>query len=214
MSIQTDIDSLIGGVSVFNLALNVAGIINNKRNVSIYLVKEEEIEGQKKITETNLLEGSLSRFGGITNIANKIDGSGVIMSAEIVEESRLTEHPLENGKVLADNKVILPTEIDVKIVLPSVDYKDMIANIRKYKNDNSMFRIETKLAVYRNMQIVSIPCNLNVENVERLTFNIKFREVLIMSTPSIETANEGDNDTVNTGTTVGVTTILNRVVFG
>lgn len=224
MSIQTDIDSLINGVSVFNLALNVAGIINNKKNVAIYLVeKKTDVSATTyissntsvvKIKKTNILEGALGRLGGITSIANKIDGTGVVMSAEIKEESRLTEHPLENGRVLADNKVILPTEIDVRITLPAVDYEDMIANIRKYKDNNSMFRIETKFASYDNMQIVSIPCTLNVENVQKLTFSIKFREVLMMATPETQTANVSDMDTVNTGTMTGITTTLNRVVFG
>lgn len=224
MSIQTDIDSLINGVSVFNLALNVAGIINNKKNVAIYLVeKNTDVSDTTyissntsvvKIKKTNILEGALGRLGGITSIANKIDGTGVVMNAEIKEESRLTEHPLENGRVLADNKVILPTEIDVRITLPAVDYEDMIANIRKYKDNNSMFRIETKFASYDNMQIVSIPCTLNVENVQKLTFSIKFREVLMMATPETQTANGSDMDTVNTGTMTGITTTLNRVVFG
>lgn len=224
MSIQTDIDSLVGGVSVFNLALNVAGIINNKRNVAIYLVEEETSVSNTtfvsnntsvvKLKKTNILEGALGSLGGITSIANKIDGTGVVMSAEIKEESRLTEHPLENGKVLADNKVMLPAEVDVKVTLPAVDYQDMIAKIREYKNQNKMFRIETKFASYDNMQIVSIPCTLNVENVQKLTFNIKFREVLMMSTPETQTANDSDMDTINTGTTTGVGTIFNRVVFG
>lgn len=224
MSFQTDIDSLLGGgVSVFNLALNVAGIINNQRNVAIYLVEEETnvsdttyISGNTsvKLKKTNILEGVLSRFGGITSIASKIDGTGVVMSADVIEESKLTEHPLENGQVLADNKVKLPTQIDVKVTLPAVDYKDMLENIRTYKNQNKMFRIETKFGSYDNMQIVSIPCNLNVDNVERLTFNIKFKQVLIMSNFEIQTASENDTDTINTGTTTGVGTILNRVVFG
>lgn len=225
MSFQTDLDSLLGGgVSVFNLALNVAGIINNNKNVAIFLVEEEttvsdttSISGNtsvNKIRKTNILEGALGRLGGITSIASKIDGTGVVMSAEIIEESKLTEHPLENGQVLADNKVKLPTVIDVKVTLPAVDYKDMIDNIKKYKNKNKMFRIETKFGSYDNMQIISLPCNLNVDNVERLTFNIKFREVLIMSDIKTQTASDNDTDTINTGTTTGIGTILNRVVFG
>lgn len=229
MPFQTDIDSLLGGgVSVFNLALNVAGIINNKKNVALYVIEEEHIgtgntvfvgnfEGESSTTrlrKTNILEGSLGRLSGITSIASKIDGTGVVMSADVIEESKLTEHPLENGQVLADNKVKLPTQIDVKVTLPAVDYKDMLENIRTYKNQNKMFRIETKFGSYDNMQIVSIPCNLNVDNVERLTFNIKFKQVLIMSNFEIQTANDNDTDTINTGTTTGVGTILNRVVFG
>ena len=215
MSFQTDIDSLIGGVSVFNLALNVAGIINNKKNVAIYVIEEnEENSATKQIKKTNILEGSLGRLGGMTNLASKIDGSGFIMSADIVEQSKLTEHPLEDGKVVADNKVKMPTEITVRITLQSTDYKDKLNMLKKYKDDNQMLYVETKFGGYMNMQIVSMPCNLNATNVSRLTFEVRLREVLVLQDMAKQTANENDANTIDTGTMTGITKTLNSVVFG
>lgn len=214
MSFQTDIDSLIGGVSVFNLALNVAGIINNKKNVAIYVIEEnEENSATKQIKKTNILEGSLGRLGGMTNLASKIDGSGFIMSADIVEQSKLTEHPLEDGKVVADNKVKMPTEITVRITLQSTDYKDKLNMLKKYKDDNQMLYVETKFGGYMNMQIVSMPCNLNATNVSRLTFDVRLREVLVLQDTTKQTANENDANTIDTGTMTGITQNLNSVVF-
>lgn len=193
MSFQSDIDSLIGGVSVFNLALNVAGIINNKKNVALY--KQEAGKKGK-----NILEGSLGRLGGITNLASMIDDTGVVMSAEIIEHSKLAEHPLENGKVFADNKILLPTEINVQITLQALDYKDRLNDIRTYKDENTMIYVETKFGVYPNMQIVDIPCTLNVDNVNRVTFTLKLREVLIANKVlEVKTANVADSDKVNIG---------------
>lgn len=198
MSIQTDIDSLLGGgVSVFNLTLNVAGIIQNKKNVAIYT----SINGQRG---KNILEGTLGAVGSLTGNSSFLTGTGVVMSAEIVENSKLTEHPLENGEVLADSKVIQPTEINIQITLQSIDYKDIIAKIREYKDNRIMLRVETKFATYKNMQIVSIPCNLNANNISRITFNLRLREVLMMVGPEMETANVSDMDTVSTGITAGV----------
>ena len=214
MSFQTDIDSLIGGVSVFNLALNVAGIINNKKNVAIYIIEEnEENSATKQIKKTNILEGSLGRLGGMTNLASKIDGSGFIMSADIVEQSKLTEHPLEDGKIVADNKVKMPTEITVRITLQSTDYKDKLNMLKKYKDDNQMLYVETKFGGYMNMQIVSMPCNLNATNVSRLTFDVRLREVLVLQDKTKQTANENDANTIDTGTMTGITQNLNSVVF-
>ena len=214
MSFQTDIDSLIGGVSVFNLALNVAGIINNKKNVAIYVIEEnEENSATKQIKKTNILEGSLGRLGGMTNLASKIDGSGFIMSADIVEQSKLTEHPLEDGKIVADNKVKMPTEITVRITLQSTDYKDKLNMLKKYKDDNQMLYVETKFGGYMNMQIVSMPCNLNATNVSRLTFDVRLREVLVLQDMAKQTANENDANTIDTGTMTGITQNLNSVVF-
>ena len=208
MSIQTEIDGLISGVSVFNLALNVAGIINNKKNVALYVIDDKT--GKK----TNILEGSLGRLSGITSLASKIDDSGIVLSAEVIEDCKLTEHPLENGQVLADNKVILPTEINVQITLPAQDYKDKLATLKKYKDENKMIYIETKFGSYPNMQIVSIPCSMNINNINRLTFNVKFREVLVSGQNVVVSENVADSDTINTGTQSGILKSLSSVVFG
>lgn len=228
MSIQTEIDGLISDVSVFNLALNVAGIINNKKNVALYIIEEEHkgtgntvfvgnFEGESSTTilkKINILEGSLGRLSGVTNLASKIDDMGVVMSAEVVEDCKLTEHPLESGQVLADNKVIMPTEINVQITLPAQDYKDKLALLKKYKDENQMIYIETKFGSYFNMQIVSIPCSMNTNNINRLTFNVKFREVLVSGQNVVVPENVADSDTINTGTQSGITKTLSSVVFG
>lgn len=208
MSIQTNIDSLISGVSLFNLALNVAGIINNKKNVALYVIDEKT---QRK---TNILEGVLGSLSGVTGVAGKIDDSGVIMNAEVIEDCKLTEHPLENGKVLADNKIILPTEINVQITLQAQDYKDKLSLLKKYKDENQMIYVETKFGGYKNMQIVNMPCNMNFANINRLTFNVKLREVLIMGEQTPIPENVSDSDTINTGTQTGILQPLNSVVFG
>lgn len=208
MSIQADIDSAIGEVSVFNLALNVAGIINNQKNVALYIIDEES---GKPI---NILEGNIGRFSGVVNFVSQIDDSGIVMSADIVENSKLAEHPLENGKVLADNKVKLPTEINVRITLQSQDYKDRLAQLKKYRDDNVMISVGTKFGWYDNMQIVSIPCELNVENVSNVTFTLKLREALIAKkTLEVKTAGVADSDTYNIGEVTGNGQVLNLTNF-
>ena len=156
MSIQTNIDSLISGVSLFNLALNVAGIINNKKNVALYVIDEKT---QRK---TNILEGALN----------------------------------------------------VQITLQAQDYKDKLSLLKKYKDENQMIYVETKFGGYKNMQIVNMPCNMNFANINRLTFNVKLREVLIMGEQTPIPENVSDSDTINTGTQTGILQPLNSVVFG
>lgn len=208
MSIQADIDSAIGEVSVFNLALNVAGIINNQKNVALYIIDEES---GKPI---NILEGNIGRFSGVVNFVSQIDDSGIVMSVDIVENSKLAEHPLENGKVLADNKVKLPTEINVRITLQSQDYKDRLAQLKKYRDDNVMISVGTKFGWYDNMQIVSIPCELNVENVSNVTFTLKLREALIAKkTLEVKTVGVADSDTYNIGEVTGNGQVLNLTNF-
>ena len=198
---QIAIDNLIPNVSVANLTLNVLGIINNKKNVAIYILDEQT--GGK----TDILAGA---FGALSNITNILGQSPIIENAEIIETSKLAEHPLEDGKVTADTKVKMPTEITLKVVMPAVNYQDYIATIKEIKDKNQPLYVETKYSVFDNMQIVGIPVSLNVENISNITFTLKLREVLVaedlsvMSYDKVASINDASNKKLGlkTGTDV------------
>ena len=194
---QAAINDFIPGISSVGLALNIAGIINNKKNVAIYIINDKG--GKQDIFETTL--GRIGDITGVSALGYMQDPA--IIDCEVMETSKLAEHPLEDGRVRADNKVKMPAEISVKIAMPAADYKDSIAKIQRYKDDNQMLCVETKYGVFENMQIVSIPCSLNVENIDRVTFTLKLREVLIAqdinNMNKNNVANASDSDTQNTG---------------
>lgn len=204
MSIQTDIDGLIGGISVFSLALNVAGIINNKKNVALYTINEQT-GAKEDILESGSILGNIDRYSGLIGI------TPAIIDAEITETCRLAEHPLENGRVRADNKIIMPTEIVVKIALPAEQYEDIWNNIKELKDKNTMIWVQTKNEIYKNMQIIAMPFSLNVNNVSRITFSLRLKEVLESQTYTIvKTAGVADVDTVSIGEVSGKETSLSQ----
>ena len=197
---QIRIDEMIGGISVFNLALNVAGIINNQKNVVLYTINKDT--GAK---EDILDSGSV--LGNIDKYSDMIGVTPAIIDAEITENCKLAEHPLENGKVRADNKIMMPTEITVRIALPATQYKDVWDRIKDLKKNNSMIWVQTKNEIYKNMQIIAIPFSLNVNNVSRVTFSLRLREVLVSQTYAIATtAGVADSDTYSIGEVVGTET--------
>lgn len=204
MSIQTDIDGLIGGISVFSLALNVAGIINNKKNVALY-TKNEQTGANEDILESGSILGNIDRYSGLIGV------TPAIIDAEVTETCRLAEHPLENGRVRADNKIIMPTEIVVKIALPAEQYEDIWNHIKELKDKNTMIWVQTKNEIYKNMQIIAMPFSLNVNNVSRITFSLRLKEVLESQTYAIaKTAGVADVDTVSIGEVSGKTTSLSQ----
>lgn len=196
---QIRIDEALGSISVFNLALNVAGIINNKKNVALYIIDDKT--GAKQ----EILTGSSGVIGKIRDVTTIIGSNSIIMDAEVNEESKLTEQPLETGAVTSDYKIKMPTTITVTMVLPAYDYQDILAELKKYKDDAQMIYIETKYGSFKNMQIVGIPCNMNVENISRITFAIKFKEVLGADKDKKRlAAGLSDYTTVNTGNKLGL----------
>ena len=199
---QTELNNLIPNISTFGLALNVAGMINNKKEVALYIIKEDG--SNLDVPEKS---GLLGKIGNFTNALSIFGSNGVIIDCMVMENSKLAEHPLEDGTVRADNKVKLPTEITLKIAMPAADYKDMLQKIRDYRNSNQMFYVETKFGGFKNMQIVSIPCEMNVENISRVTFSLKLREVLIATKitdmEAGTTENASDSSTKDTGLKAG-----------
>lgn len=202
---QMRIDEMIGGISVFSLALNVAGIINNKKNVALYIIDEET--GAKK----EILTGSKGTIGDIREITTILGTNTMIMDAEVQEESKLTEQPLESGAVTSDYKIKMPTTVTVTVVLPAYDYQDILAELKQYKDDAQMIYIETKYGNFRNMQIVGIPCNMNVENISRITFSIRFKEVLRAAKEIGLAQAYEDQNMVNTGNKFGIQTPLSNI---
>lgn len=196
---QIRLDEALGSISVFNLALNVAGIINNKKNVALYII--DEFNGAKR----EILTGSRGILGKVREVTTILGSNSIIMDAEVQEESKLTEQPLETGAVTSDYKIKMPTTISVTMVLPAYDYQDILAELKQYKDDAQMIYIETKYGNFKNMQIVSIPCNMNVENISRITFSIRFKEVIRAEKEKHPVAQQlADYNTINTGNKLGL----------
>ena len=101
---QINADELLGSVSVFNLALNVAGIIDKKKNVALYIIDDKT--GAKK----EILTGATGIIGQLNQITTIVPTSSTIMDAEIRQESKLTEQPLETGAITSDYKIKMPTQ--------------------------------------------------------------------------------------------------------
>lgn len=203
---QLRIDEMLGNISVFSLALNVAGIINNKKNVALYIIDEKT--GAKK----EILTGSKGTIGDVREITTILGTNTMIMDAEVQEESKLTEQPLESGAVTSDYKIKMPTTVTVTVVLPAYDYQDILAELKQYKDDAQMIYIETKYGNFKNMQIVGIPCNMNVENISRITFSIRFKEVLRVKKELTGLAQAyEDQNIVNTGNKFGIQLPLSNI---
>lgn len=206
MSIQTNIDNLLGNISVFNLALNTAGILNNKKNIALYTLNETT-GAKENILENGSLLGTIDKYTSLVGI------TPAIIDAEISETCKLAEHPLEDGKIRADNKIQMPTEITVKIALPALQYEDVWNKIQELKRNNTMILVQTKTGNYENMQIVAIPFSLNVNNVSRVTFTLRLRQVLVAEIGAVvKTAGEADTDTFSVGTVTGTETGITQFV--
>lgn len=173
---------------LINLGLNVAGIIRNEKNVSIYL-------GDKEVLTGNMLGQRADNVIGL---------QAVIMDMEARETSRIMEHPIESGAMIADHKVQDPDEVIIRMVMPYYFYDEIVRELQDYKRGSVPLNIHTKKGIYRNMQLCDIPHIENVSNVSRLTFNLRFRQAMVVQPQYIKLPKEAvkkkkNADTVQSG---------------
>lgn len=184
------------GFSVTNLALNVGGALalsNNGKNVFIAT--------NDKDNPRELLVSSAQ--GGLAFAAEYVGLNSVIMYAEVKEPSRVMEHPLENGAVVADHQVQMPVEIRLQIVMPYYRADDIVDELRQLKQTGQLVSVHTQGGIYTDMVFVDIPHREAAENVSRLSFDCTLRQALLVTGQSSELTEKDVVNVSNSSTVKG-----------
>lgn len=161
------------GFSVTNLALNVGGAIqlaNNGKNVFIAT--------NNKDNPRELLVSSAQ--DGLGFASEYIGLNSVIMYAEVKESSKICEHPLEDGSVIADHQIQMPVEIRLQIVMPYYFYDTIVTELRNLKEQGTLVSVHTKGGIYTDMVFVDIPHKEDVSNVDRLSFDCTLKQAILV----------------------------------
>lgn len=104
------------------------------------------------------------------------------IKAEIRETSRPMEHPVETGVIITDHRIILPTEIELSMILPAGDYRSVYQQIKQYFNSAQLLSVQTRTDTYANMFIVDIPHQEDAELFDTVSLAIRLKQVLIVTT--------------------------------
>lgn len=129
------------------------------------------------------------------------------IKAVVKEEAKVMEHPVESGAIITDHRVILPVEIDLSLILQSVDYAAVYRQIKSYYLQGTLLIIQTKSGVYENQLITSMPHEEDPEQYDALTVALSLKQVQFV-TPQygVNPKYPKHEDTVNRGIQQGSTT--------
>lgn len=115
-----------------------------------------------------------SDFGQVFRSARPLKGS-------ISEPSKLMEHPLETGAVVADHRIILPVETVVAMVLEPDNYRQTYQRIRQAYQAGTQYTVQMRAGGYKNMVIADMPHEETADVFDTIALTIKFREVQFVS---------------------------------
>ena len=122
------------------------------------------------------------------------------LKANVRENSRLLDHPIETGQVITDYSIVLPIEIEIPIIMEALYYADTYQQIRSLYLSKELLTVQTLTENYSNMVIAEMPHAEKPEMFDAISMLLKFREIQINPTASTYSpADPTQNDTVPLG---------------
>lgn len=126
------------------------------------------------------------------------------MKANINRNSKIMDHPKEDGSPVSDYKIILPVEIDMGILIDSTDQEDTYDLIKTAFLSSQFLTVQTNADVYTNMVVSAMPHDETPDMWGMLVMGLRLREVQLVTVQfqqlaANDVANTTDQSTVNTG---------------
>lgn len=156
---------------------------------------------------------------------NQILSSVVSIGASVAPTKTFAKHQIENGQVVVDDQYDNPTSLTLRVILNPSDYLDVYKTIKLLYENVTNFTIQTKVDVYSNMYLESIPHEEDPSMFNTVSMSLEFTEQLIVASETQvlstgDVSNQSDASTTDSGTkstTEDDGTVLTRLfnrVFG
>lgn len=194
-----DVYEFVSRKGLLSLGLNVAGLLENQKNVSVWLDGAEVLTGNFIANAFNDEDTQNTR-----RVSSVLGLNAVILDLDVSETSKIMEHPIESGAVIADHKITNPVELRLRLTMPHYQYKPVIEELRRYWKEGTKLSVHAKSHIYNNMVICDLPHQEKPENVSRLTFDIRLKQALVVAPQYIRLPKKAvkqpkNSDTVKSG---------------
>jgi len=122
----------------------------------------------------------------------------------VMQQSRVMDHPIEDGSSISDFKILLPIEIEFSLIVDNGSAKDVYQNLVAGWKAATEYTIQTRIDTYTNMIIAAMPHDETVDMMSATAFALKFRQVIVVDTqyqslPPAAVANADDTSTTDRG---------------
>lgn len=127
------------------------------------------------------------------------------MKVNLMPSSKLMDHPMEDGSLQTDFRILNPLELELSVICTGKNWKTVYNQINTGYLNGELYTITTKSGVYPHMMMQAIPHDEVPEMFDVLAVSIKFREVILAVTnyttlPAKQVKNTNDQSTTKTGT--------------
>jgi len=156
------------------------------------------------LNNTNIPSAASDVVAVYTSSYQQVFSTARPIKASVQQDSKPMEHPVETGAVITDNRIILPIEIELSMVLPQGAYRPVYNQILQLFTAGTLLNVQTRTATYLNMLIQRIPHEETADMFDAIPLVIRLKEVQFISTqsqalPAVSVKNPVNQSTVNTG---------------
>jgi hypothetical protein len=156
------------------------------------------------LNDTNIPSAASDVVGVFDQNFNQVFSTARPVKATVRETSKPMEHPVEQGTVVTDHRIINPNEIELSMILPAGEYRPVYQQIKQYFNSAQLLNVQTRTDTYPNMFIIELPHEEDAEMFDTIPLGIKMKQVLIVSTqtqalPPTAVENTNQQSTIDLG---------------
>jgi len=127
-----------------------------------------------------------------------------VIKAVLKENSKLMEHPVESGAIITDHRVILPVEIDLSMLVTSVNYQDVYKQIRQYFFNATLLVVQTRSGIYENQLIAALPHEEDPTMYNAISIALSLKQVqIVVAQYGVVPKRQSQTTTIDRGTQQG-----------
>jgi hypothetical protein len=170
-SILSDVGYGLGLLSSFGQKVDVVGIYANGTDTQSGLAGSGPSGG---------VINSLAGNTGVTASFGQMFADARPLKAHVRETSKVMEHPVETGAVVADHHVINPVEIDLPVVVNAQSYAATYTQMRQAFVNATLLSVKTRVGTYSNMIIADMPHEEDPEMFDAIVVGLRLKQVLFV----------------------------------
>ena len=99
------------------------------------------------------------------------------IKAVVKENAKVMEHPVESGAIITDHRIILPTEIDLSLILTPATYRETYDQINQFYLEGTLLIVQTRSGIYLNQLIHSMPHEEDTNLFNTITVALGLKQV-------------------------------------
>jgi len=140
---------------------------------------------------------------------NQVFSNARPLKASVNRPSKSFEHPVEDGNVIIDDKVILPVEIQFPVILKPEDFQQVYSRLAQAFVNSDFFIIQTRVGTFQNQYLTAIPHEEDSAIANTIAMGLSFKEAQVSEAvfgtlPATSVASSSDASTTERGEQNGV----------